>query len=75
MFDKNMLKFNPGWDRTKATLPDFDDVHDIQKMLKSREPKLTTQADERQQGPPVWRSTSRRKTDPARSVRACSKMK
>jgi len=30
MFDKNILTFNPGWDRTCATLPDYDDVRDIQ---------------------------------------------
>ena len=51
MFDKNMLTFNPGWDRTKATLPDFDDVRDIQRALKSRGVALTTQADESTTGP------------------------
>jgi catechol 2,3-dioxygenase-like lactoylglutathione lyase family enzyme len=33
MFDKNILTFNPGWDRTCATLPDYDDVRDIQRTL------------------------------------------
>ena len=28
MFERNMLTFNPGWDRTGSTLPDFDDVRD-----------------------------------------------
>ena len=51
MFDKNMLTFNPGWDRTKATLPDFDDVRDIQRTLKSRGLVLTTSADEASTGP------------------------
>ena len=51
MFDKNALTFNPGWDRTKAALPDFDDVRDIQKTLKSRGLTLTTQADEASTGP------------------------
>src|SRR5262249_14822070 len=41
MFDKNILTFNPGWDRTGATLPDYDDVRDIQRMLTSRGLALT----------------------------------
>ncbi len=36
MFDKNMLTFNPGWDRSAQTLPDFDDVRDIQRAFKSQ---------------------------------------
>ena len=36
MFEKNMLTFNPGWDSAKNTLPDFEDVRDIQKTLKTR---------------------------------------
>src|SRR6516225_2391069 len=45
MFEKNSLTFNPGWDRAGSTLPDFDDVRDIQKSLKSRGLKLQTEAD------------------------------
>jgi len=51
MFDKNILTFNPGWDRSCATLPDFDDVREIQKTLKSRGLTLTTTADESTNGP------------------------
>lgn len=51
MFDKNILTFNPGWDRTCATLPDFDDVRDIQRALKSQGIALTTEADESTTGP------------------------
>jgi catechol 2,3-dioxygenase-like lactoylglutathione lyase family enzyme len=51
MFDKNMLTFNPGWDRSCATLPDFDDVRDIQRMLKERGLTLTSAADESTSGP------------------------
>ncbi len=51
MFDKNALTFNPGWDRTKATLPEFDDVRDLQKMLLSKGLTLTTKADEASTGP------------------------
>ena len=51
MFAKNMMTFNPGWDRTRATLPDFDDVREIQKALTSRGLELTTKADESTTGP------------------------
>ena len=51
MFEKNSLTFNPGWDRNKKTLSDFDDVRDIQKMLKERGLKLETVADESTTGP------------------------
>ena len=51
MLDKNSLTFNPGWDRTGATLPDFDDVRDIQRTLKSRGLTLTSTADESTTGP------------------------
>jgi catechol 2,3-dioxygenase-like lactoylglutathione lyase family enzyme len=51
MFSKNVMTFNPGWDRNGGTLPDFDDVRDIQRKLKSRGLTLTTQADEATSGP------------------------
>ena len=51
MFDKNILTFNPGWDRTCATLPAFDDVRDIQHKLKAEGLTLTTSADESSTGP------------------------
>ncbi len=51
MFDKNILTFNPGWDRNGGTLPAFDDVRDIQRKLKSRGLTLTTEADESTSGP------------------------
>ena len=51
MFSKNLLTFNPGWDRTNKTLPDFDDVRDIQKTLKSRGLAIKTEADEASTGP------------------------
>jgi catechol 2,3-dioxygenase-like lactoylglutathione lyase family enzyme len=51
MFDKNILTFNPGWDRTCATLPDYDDVRDIQRELTSRGLALATKADESTSGP------------------------
>lgn len=51
MFDRNVLTFNPGWDRTCATLPDFEDVRDIQLTLKGRGVALATEADESSTGP------------------------
>ena len=51
MFDKNALTFNPGWDRSAKTLPDFEDVRDIQRTLKSRGLTLTSSADEASTGP------------------------
>jgi catechol 2,3-dioxygenase-like lactoylglutathione lyase family enzyme len=51
MFDKNTLTFNPGWDRECNTLPDYDDVRDIQKSLKSQGLPLLTEADESSTGP------------------------
>ncbi len=51
MFDKNILTYNPGWDRNCATLPDFDDVREIQRVLKAKGIAPTTQADESATGP------------------------
>jgi catechol 2,3-dioxygenase-like lactoylglutathione lyase family enzyme len=51
MFEKNTLTFNPGWDRAGNTLPDFDDVRDIQKSLKGLGLPLVMQADESSTGP------------------------
>jgi catechol 2,3-dioxygenase-like lactoylglutathione lyase family enzyme len=51
MFDKNIMTFNPGWDRSGNPLVDFDDVRDIQKQLKNRGLALTTEADESNTGP------------------------
>lgn len=51
MFEKNSLTFNPGWDRKSATLPEFDDVRELQRMLKEKGLKLTTAADESSSGP------------------------
>ncbi len=51
MFSKNLMTFNPGWDRNSATLPDFDDVRDIQQKLKSQGLTLVTAADEATSGP------------------------
>jgi catechol 2,3-dioxygenase-like lactoylglutathione lyase family enzyme len=49
--EKNTLTFNPGWDRAANTLPDFDDVRDIQKSLKGQGLSLVMEADESSTGP------------------------
>ena len=51
MFDKNMLTFNPGWDRNAQTLPEFQDVRDIQATLKARGVALISEADPASTGP------------------------
>ncbi len=50
-FTRNMLTFNLGWDRTGSTLPDFEDVRDIQRTLKDRGLVPTVAADESSAGP------------------------
>ncbi|MBS0196520.1 MAG: VOC family protein [Planctomycetes bacterium] len=49
--DKNTLTFNPGWDRTCATLPHFDDVREIQRSLKGKGIVPVLAADESTSGP------------------------
>ena len=51
MFEGNILTFNPGWDENAQNLGNFDDVRDIQKHLKSRNVKLSSEADENTTGP------------------------
>ena len=51
MFDKNIMTFNPGWDRNAATLPEFEDVREIQRALKGKGITLMTEADESTTGP------------------------
>jgi lactoylglutathione lyase len=51
MFDRNLLTFNPGWNEQKETLKDFQDVRELQRLLKERGIKLTTEADDKTDGP------------------------
>ena len=51
MFEKNVMTFNPGWDRSGNALQDFDDVRDIQRTLKGRGLTMATAADETTTGP------------------------
>jgi catechol 2,3-dioxygenase-like lactoylglutathione lyase family enzyme len=51
MFEKNMLTFNPGWDRAATTLPEFEDVREIQRRLRAQGLTLMSEADESTTGP------------------------
>ncbi|MFQ3250391.1 VOC family protein [Glaciecola sp.] len=35
MFEKNLMTFNPGWDKDATELEDFDDIRKIQQKLMS----------------------------------------
>lgn len=49
--DKNILTFNPGWDRGAKPLADFDDVRDIQAELQRRGVTPAVGADPASTGP------------------------
>jgi catechol 2,3-dioxygenase-like lactoylglutathione lyase family enzyme len=51
MFKGNILTFNPGWDENAKNVASFDDIRDIQKMLKNSGVLLTSEADEKTKGP------------------------
>lgn len=51
MFEKNSLTYNPGWDRDKKTLAEFQDVREIQQQLKMRGLNPVVAADESTSGP------------------------
>jgi hypothetical protein len=51
MFEGNILTFNPGWDENANNIEKFDDVREIQRQLKNKSIKLTTEAGENTTGP------------------------
>ena len=51
MFEKNIMTFNPGWDKDQNTLKDFRDVRDIQAELIKRGITPDTKADTTGDGP------------------------
>ena len=51
MFDKNIMTFNPGWSKDKETLKDFQDVRELQRILKARGITMAPEADETTEGP------------------------
>ncbi|MBX3368278.1 MAG: VOC family protein [Phycisphaeraceae bacterium] len=50
MFPRNMLTFNPGWDRSAQPLTEFDDVREIQRMLRAQGIEPEPAADESSTG-------------------------
>lgn len=54
MFDKNILTFNPGWDRNAQSLASFTDVRELQRQLKARGVELVQEADESTTGPAAF---------------------
>ena len=51
MFDKNILTFNPGWDRNAQKLAAFTDVRELQRRLKAQGVQMVNEADESTMGP------------------------
>lgn len=51
MFQGNILTFNPGWDENANNLENYDDIRIIQKQLKESGIQLTSEADEKSEGP------------------------
>ncbi|WPR70718.1 VOC family protein [Flavobacterium sp. NG2] len=51
MFEGNILTFSPGWDENAKNLDNFDDIRKIQQQLKNSGLTLTTEADEKSEGP------------------------
>ena len=51
VFEKNIMTFNPGWDKDCNTLDSFVDVRELQKELKAKGVKIEVEADENTTGP------------------------
>jgi lactoylglutathione lyase len=51
MFEGNLLTFNPGWDNDAQRLPEFTDVRELQRTLRSHGVPLLSEVDEASTGP------------------------
>ena len=51
MFERNMLTFNPGWDKNARKLDAFTDIRDLQRHLKEQGMEFLSEADENTTGP------------------------
>jgi len=51
MFEKNILTFNPGWDKNANKLDSFTDVRQLQQALKAEGVEFVNEADENTTGP------------------------
>lgn len=50
VFEKNILTFNPGWDKNARKLDTFTDVREIQRQLKAQGVAFQSEADENTTG-------------------------
>jgi catechol 2,3-dioxygenase-like lactoylglutathione lyase family enzyme len=51
MFEKNILTFNPGWDRNANNLDNFTDIRTLQRQLKEQGLEFASEVDENSTGP------------------------
>lgn len=51
MFEKNIMTFNPGWDKNANPLEVFTDVRDLQREIKASGIQIESEADESTTGP------------------------
>ena len=51
MFERNILTFNPGWDKHANPLQEYTDVRELQRRLKADGVSLASEADEAGSGP------------------------
>ncbi len=51
LFERNIMTFNPGWTKEMKTLEDFQDVRELQAVLKERGIDFQTEADPSSKGP------------------------
>jgi hypothetical protein len=51
MFERNILTFNPGWDRNAQPLDTFTDVRELQRQLRAQGIEFVQAADESTTGP------------------------
>ncbi len=51
MFERNILTFNPGWDKHAKPVDKFTDVRELQRRLKAQGVSFAAEADESSSGP------------------------
>ena len=51
MFERNILTFNPGWDKHARPVAEFTDVRELQRRLKAEGVSFAAEADEEGSGP------------------------
>lgn len=51
MFENTMLTFNPGWDENAEKVDPYDDIREIQQMLKEKNIKSNKEIDKGTPGP------------------------